>query len=49
MDKADLREALIERAAIQQYDGGLTRWQAQDAAAKARGYRTWAEAMRATE
>lgn len=46
-DKAELRYALEERAAIQQYDAGLSKWLAQEAAAKARGFNSWQAAMEA--
>lgn len=37
-------ELLNERAAIMEYEAGLSRWLAQEAAAKAHGYASWGEA-----
>lgn len=47
MDKDDIRHAVEERASIHEYDAGMSRWLAQETAAKGYGYPNWVEAMRA--
>ena len=38
---SDIRHAVEERAAILEYDAGMSRWLAQEVAAKAHGFRDW--------
>lgn len=42
------RDAIEERAAIMEYDGGLTRTKAQDEAARLHGFKDWDDYERTT-
>ena len=42
MDKAKVKGVVEERAAIMEYDGGLSRQDAQDQADRAHGFKDWA-------
>ena len=43
MRDANLKDDVEERAAIMEYDGGLSRTDAQDQAARAHGFKDWAD------
>jgi hypothetical protein len=43
------KELILERAAIMEYDGGMTRDEAEAFTAKSYGYETWKEMMDASK